>query len=407
MVSTPCLHKANLYRKFLSLFSASLPFADNCNSSRPYTERAVVLSFGDDETPYDLAWPFVSQWAILASRLKKAYSNEIEFPEIDKVVGHTLVHYLYHGTYQTMGTREDKGNKDDALEYKIAILTYCAAVTNELDPLPLQALGVIEEFIQKLPMNTVLSVAAEAWSKVPQDDTAVSKHLLTRIKHEFEADETFFASDCFLNNVGKALTFDKTLVQTMVEVYAEYNALTVRKKVDQAVEAMQKAAVSDLSGVNNLASSERTQSSSGSRSETHEEVERGREKHSAASFAGRSTPKHETMLDCKEMRPEVTSGWGEFGPNAFAKGNGRADRITDHIKKNLDKKKPSFENYMGEPSLEEIMREPSLEEIMDLEVKEVQDKKQNVYSVFGDGRGSKKSKNNKKKKGSLHVPIQA
>lgn len=58
--------------------------------------------------------------------------------EIDEDVGHTLVHYLYTGEYQTLRESEHRRHT----EYKRSVLVYCAASNLEIVDLGDMALGL-------------------------------------------------------------------------------------------------------------------------------------------------------------------------------------------------------------------------------------------------------------------------
>lgn len=56
----------------------------------------------------------------------------IDLPELHEDIGHTLTHYLYTGTYETLGTSTTLLDHSDRTEFKRAVTVCDAAQTYHL-----------------------------------------------------------------------------------------------------------------------------------------------------------------------------------------------------------------------------------------------------------------------------------
>jgi hypothetical protein len=149
---------------------------------------------------------------------------------LDEDIGHTLVHYLYTGTYQTLKLR---GGSDDAgriTEYRISVLAYCAARMYGLNGLNRFAKDNIERLGKGIPIFDFLDVTREAYPKLPEDETWFSDHLKKRIKSAFEANGNLFKQSGLVDRIGKVSAFDKALLKIIVEVYNERIAGLISEK---------------------------------------------------------------------------------------------------------------------------------------------------------------------------------
>src|SRR5438034_1497253 len=76
---------------------------NNAISYRPYIGPAFSLLIGSSRIRYTVLQKFLCQspkWADACT--SNSWSRVIALPEVDEDLGHTLVHYLYTGTYQTL-----------------------------------------------------------------------------------------------------------------------------------------------------------------------------------------------------------------------------------------------------------------------------------------------------------------
>lgn len=140
---------------------------------------------------------------------------------MDEDIGHTLVHYLYTGTYQTLGLLRVSGDVKRRTEYQSNIRLYCVARTYGLDGLELIAKSNISNFKEKISILDLLDIAEEAYRKLSDDEVWLTDYLTKQIKAAFKADETLFTRQCFLDHIGNVKNLDKALVKSIVEIYVD------------------------------------------------------------------------------------------------------------------------------------------------------------------------------------------
>ncbi len=108
---------------------------------------AFTLSIGPSRIQYTVLQEFLRQCPELAHICRSnPWSRTIALPELDEDIGHTLVHYLYTGTYQTLKPRDVSGEVERITGYKRNVHLYCAARTYGPGGLELLVKGNIESF---------------------------------------------------------------------------------------------------------------------------------------------------------------------------------------------------------------------------------------------------------------------
>jgi hypothetical protein len=140
------------------------------------------------------------------------------------------VHYLYTGAYETLKPQGVRGLPNSTTEYRRGILVYCIARLYGLDGLADHAMRNIGLFDKGLSIFEIFDIAREVYPKLLGDEIWFPDYLKTKIETAFEADETMFAQERFLNYIGKDTAFTKALVEIMVGIYREKMAT---KKCDR------------------------------------------------------------------------------------------------------------------------------------------------------------------------------
>jgi hypothetical protein len=170
--------------------------------------------------------PSVS-WADSSSQFD---TQTIKLHDVDEDIGHTLVHYLYTGTYQTLKLEGISDLSDSETEYRRAGLVYCTARLYGLDRLAEHAMQNMELFEKDLSAFQVLDTARELYPKLPADEIWFPEHLKAKIETAFEADQTIFTQDQFLSRIGNAATFTRALVKMIAEIYNEKITIIAKKE---------------------------------------------------------------------------------------------------------------------------------------------------------------------------------
>ncbi|KAI9752010.1 MAG: hypothetical protein M1835_001139, partial [Candelina submexicana] len=204
---------------------------DNRPETSPYVTPAFTLLIGPSRIQYTVLQEFLRQcpeWAHICR--SNPWSRTIVLPAMNEDIGHTLVHYLYTGTYQTLKPRDVSGEVERITEYKRNVQLYCAAKTYGLGGLELLVKGNIENFEETISIFNLLDIAEEAYEKLSDDEVWFTDHLAKELKVAFNTDETLFSRQCFLDRFGKVKNFDKALVKSLVEIYTDQIASMANKE---------------------------------------------------------------------------------------------------------------------------------------------------------------------------------
>lgn len=142
----------------------------------------------------------------------------MRLPKVDEDVGHTFIHYLYTGDYQTLKPSPTCDMPRGTIEYSRSILAYHAALSCGLDGLADHARKYIQTFDKDIHIFDIIALGRKNFPRITED-VWFSEHLSAKIIAGFEADEQIFQREEFLEGFGKALDFDKFLVKVMAKAY--------------------------------------------------------------------------------------------------------------------------------------------------------------------------------------------
>jgi hypothetical protein len=176
--------------------------------------RYIVPEFLVKQSPKWLApthWPGI-------------FGRTIELPRVDEDIGHTLVHFLFSGEYQTLKPEGASGPLNNALEYRRAILVYYAAREYKLDGLVDHAKRKMEVYSEDLSIFQILDITSDVYSELPDGETWFPDYLKTQIKEAFTLNETIFAQEEFLDQIGKTPAYSKALAKIMVDILTSKQA---------------------------------------------------------------------------------------------------------------------------------------------------------------------------------------
>lgn len=201
-------------------------FTNDPKFDRPYRSEdgLATLKFGKRMESYSVPIRLIEGVPELEARQDFEMDPIIWLTEIDEDVGHTLVHYLYTGEYQTLRKSKHKRHT----EYKRSVLVYCAASNLEMVGLGDMALGHMEHFANSVDIYQILNMAKMVYSKMPCWDVWYYDHIETRLEAAFHADESIFEKPEFLNCFGGDRELDKVMVETMVSLYGKKTSISER-----------------------------------------------------------------------------------------------------------------------------------------------------------------------------------
>jgi hypothetical protein len=152
-------------------------------------------------------------------------------PEVDDDIGHTLIHYLYTGTYQTLRQNPTCGIPSRVIEYRRSVLAYHAALCYGFDGLADLAREYMQTFDKDVPLFDILALGRKYFPRVTED-TWYSNYITRKIMASFDADEEIFLQEEFFKGFGEAAPeFDKFLGKIMAKAYAQKISL-IRESSD-------------------------------------------------------------------------------------------------------------------------------------------------------------------------------
>ncbi|KAH1415129.1 hypothetical protein KXV64_006649, partial [Aspergillus fumigatus] len=141
--------------------------------------------------------------------------------EVDEEVGHTVVHFLCTGNYETLQTAPEPGVSTTAIEYRRSMLVYQAARRYDLYDLETYAKRYIEMFGESMSIFDRMETASEIYSKLPQDETWLASYFNKQLQIAFSQDKNIFKRRAFYHGLGKDPVFGKAVIRIVVNIYSE------------------------------------------------------------------------------------------------------------------------------------------------------------------------------------------
>ncbi|KAF2848287.1 hypothetical protein T440DRAFT_537022 [Plenodomus tracheiphilus IPT5] len=189
----------------------------------PYANAQIVsLEVGLNATRFDVHGTILQQSTELAAKfdpwsLKKV---PVPLPEIDEATAHTLVHYLYTGKYQALGS-ESESEEAIALDYKLGTCAYCAAIRYKLPGLVELAREKITSFGEDVSIFDILAVAKDhAFPMLPEDELWYSGYVESAINGAMAENPEPFRKPDFITQVEGNSRLLQVVWKTVMSSYA-------------------------------------------------------------------------------------------------------------------------------------------------------------------------------------------
>ncbi|EKG14253.1 hypothetical protein MPH_08581 [Macrophomina phaseolina MS6] len=182
----------------------------------PYCSGFSKVAFGQGSVAYYVLSCLLARYPKLENlQAFSKFSPRIELPEVYAGVGHTLVHFLFTGRYQTLRSSEAPNEDEDDVEYGRALMTYAAARAYDLNDLACLAQGKAQSHGDALKISSALDHIKAVVSAGLSNDEWLDAHLNEKLGAFFrEPDELFDIQD-LVSCVGEALAFNKKLVEVL------------------------------------------------------------------------------------------------------------------------------------------------------------------------------------------------
>ena len=136
--------------------------------SSPYSGIPIKLFIGRREVFY-VPENIARQIASLPQHRDKVDAQVARFPEIDDDVAHTLIHYLYTGSYQTLKPTSRCDTLRHRIEYNTSLLAYHAGLHCGLDGLAEHGRKYMLIFDNDIPLFDVISLGRKHFPRITED----------------------------------------------------------------------------------------------------------------------------------------------------------------------------------------------------------------------------------------------
>lgn len=132
---------------------------------------------------------------------------------IHEEIGHSFVHFLYTGSYETTNDLLEHGETYEMREYRRSVLVWDAARTYELPALEALARKEIEKFSEVIAIADILKITQEVFyeSQVPAYIEDSLKLSFWYNKRDFDIDEMY-------ETLGYDHRFDISVTKMMLQI---------------------------------------------------------------------------------------------------------------------------------------------------------------------------------------------
>ncbi|EDU44695.1 BTB domain containing protein [Pyrenophora tritici-repentis] len=175
----------------------------------PYTEAPVALHIGEEPTVY-----YVPSHLLPRGKIHTRGEDPLYLPDIEVETGHTLVHYLYTGTYETLHASS---------ELEQALLVYIMAMSYEIPRLAELVVSEIESLCAGIDIFRMMTSIEPNFTKLElesRDEGPVHAILRKKARTTFEANPTAFQADEFLAHLSNA-DFRSFMLKCVMKLYSD------------------------------------------------------------------------------------------------------------------------------------------------------------------------------------------
>jgi hypothetical protein len=202
----------------------------------PYACSPVAIDVGPGLATYSVPKHLLRspRWSTTES------GGTLCLPGVSAPTGHTLVHYLYTGTYQTLEAKGEEAVVPAQTEFKQALWTFVFASAYELHDLERLAKEQIETHGSRMAFVELLDTSKQEFSKMTW--CWFHDYLQARARKEFDLDYTIFTSEAFMESAGEGKLL-KFMTCLLLEMFSEKLAQTMQTKESPCLDKARPRAV--------------------------------------------------------------------------------------------------------------------------------------------------------------------
>ncbi|KAL4941945.1 hypothetical protein BDV06DRAFT_222641 [Aspergillus oleicola] len=176
----------------------------------PYERIATVLI---GTKSYGIPVYYLENIPQLKRRLDCKLGLEVVLGDVDEDIGHTLIHFLSTGQYETLNSGYNL-----AREYRRSVLAYETARRYGLLGLEEVARKHIKHFGALVHLQDVLETAKLIFWHLPTDETWFKDYLKEYFANSFNEDKYFFYREELITVIGESASFDRAIMQLTVDI---------------------------------------------------------------------------------------------------------------------------------------------------------------------------------------------
>ncbi|KAJ5279040.1 hypothetical protein N7478_004412 [Penicillium angulare] len=122
---------------------------------------------------------------------------------VDEDVGHTVIHFLYTGGYETVSSPLGGGTSDLAREYNRSVLVYHASRVWGLTDLEVLAQQKMQHFDDELPIIEILRVMRGVFSSLPAGETWLLGYIQEKLQRQLRPNDPGLDLGEFYDIIGQ------------------------------------------------------------------------------------------------------------------------------------------------------------------------------------------------------------
>ncbi|KAJ5559396.1 hypothetical protein N7513_001795 [Penicillium frequentans] len=203
--------------------------------SSPYESAIITISIGQKQ--FRIPKQYLSNHPQL---LPKSYSTSTILSDVHEDAGHTLVHYLCSGKYETISSPLDEDKNSNAREYRRSVLVYHASRKYALLNLESLAKHYIEHFGEGMSLHDILRLTRNVLSILPEGETWLPNYIQGHLKRLLETADANLRFEELYRSLGHDHYFDNVVMKMVVEMLSDRlrlvsDTLEDGKRSDQAL----------------------------------------------------------------------------------------------------------------------------------------------------------------------------
>lgn len=180
---------------------------------RPYELPIVTVTVGRKK--YGVPGYFLRKYPQFNHQ---SWDTSVLLSDVHEDVGHTLVHFLYSGCYETIDSPPDEEQSEIAREYRKAVLAYQASRTYKLSGLETLAKGYIEYFGAAMTTLDILQITRNTFAKLPEDETWLINHVKLCLQQLLASEQSKSDLDALYEVFGQEHSFESVMTKMMLEI---------------------------------------------------------------------------------------------------------------------------------------------------------------------------------------------